>query len=62
MIHAEYGVKLPFMLDDHAGAKLCGFCAAHNLPIKCSFGNFAGRPHFQKAREITRGMPEQLRR
>jgi hypothetical protein len=39
---------------------LCGFCAAHNLPIKCSFGNFAGRQRSQKAREITRGTPETI--
>src|ERR1700719_3362688 len=48
VVHAEYGVELPFMLNNHARAKLCGFCAAHNLPIKCSIGNFAGRQHSQK--------------
>jgi len=29
VINAEDGEKLAFMLDDHAGAELCRFNAAH---------------------------------
>jgi hypothetical protein len=32
MIDAEDGEKLAFVLDDHAGAELCRFDAAHMLP------------------------------
>jgi hypothetical protein len=32
MINAENRKELAFVLDDHAGAKLCRFNAAHNLP------------------------------
>jgi hypothetical protein len=62
VIHAEYGVELPFVLDNHAGAKLCGFCAAHNLPIKCISETSPGACIPKRARKITRGTPEQPRR
>jgi hypothetical protein len=29
VIDAKYREELPFMLDHHAGTKLCRFCAAH---------------------------------
>jgi hypothetical protein len=29
MVGAENGIQLVFMQDDHAGADLCGFQAAH---------------------------------
>ena len=56
VIDAENGEKLARVLDDHAGAKLCGFNAAHDfvrprpnrgprLPERISdFGNSGGRP------------------
>jgi hypothetical protein len=35
VIDAENREKLALVLDDHAGAKLCGFDAAHNFSRPC---------------------------
>jgi hypothetical protein len=49
MVDAENGIELALVPDDHAGAKLCRFNAAHNLPkVISNFGNSGGpgtRPH-----------------
>jgi hypothetical protein len=31
VLRAEHGKELALVLDDHAGAKLCGFDAAHRF-------------------------------
>src|SRR5207249_8764530 len=40
VLRAEHGEKLALVLDDHAGAKLCGLDAAHRLPEKFRFRKF----------------------
>jgi hypothetical protein len=43
MVDAENGEELALVLDDHAGAKLRCFNAAHNLPkVISNFGNSGG--------------------
>jgi len=60
VIDAEDGEKLSLVLDDHAGAKLCRFDAAHMLPRKMDdFGNSCRQPALRcGARGITRGTLE----
>lgn len=44
MIDAENRKKLARMLNDHAGAELCSFDAAHKLPRIADFENSSLRP------------------
>src|SRR6202030_2936113 len=58
VIDAENSEKLALVLDDHAGAKLCRFDAAHMLPRKfADFGNSGRRTKVRSyaARGMTRG-------
>jgi hypothetical protein len=45
MVDAEHGEKLTLVLDDHTGAELCGFNAAHMLPERLRVSEIpAGSP------------------
>jgi hypothetical protein len=45
VIDAENREKLALVLDDHAGAELCGFNAAHKLPERLQISEIpAGSP------------------
>ena len=45
VIDAENGEKLALVLNDHAGAELCGFNAAHKLPERLQISEIpAGSP------------------
>src|SRR5205823_14661719 len=59
VLRAVHGEKLALMLDDHAGAKLCGFEAAHMLPEKFRFRKFR-RARIVASSGMTRGAPAQF--
>ncbi len=56
VIDAKNREKLALVLDDHAGAKLCGLDAAHMLPKKFRFRKFR-RARIVAASGMTRRTP-----